>query len=318
MTEVVLEHGLRFCRIPAGTLVMGLNDGDPDERPVHEVSCSEFWMSETTISWFDYARLMGWSPPPAGFPPKSEHGDEEMALFYLSQANKIRLQYCEDKTVRARDWHAHVGEASAAAIFGKPAREDDTAFGYTQKPLVAVSWQEAEELCAKLSSTSVEFRLPTEAEWEWAARSGLVGKRYAWGDEPPTKERCDFERFDEFSIQPSRTYPPNGYGLFAMCGSVWEWTRDEYDALAYSHAPPPAEPITLPEGRSVSDMQIRRMRGRVLRGGSWADGADAVTTSFRMSRESRHWRSAGWGAHLTPNIGFRIVRTPRTNPGRSL
>lgn len=71
-----------------------------------------------------------------------------------------------------------------------------------------------------------------------------------------------------------------------MCGSVWEWTRDEYDALAYSHTPPPAGPMTLPDRRSVRGRQIQRARGRVLRGGSWADGADAVTTSFRMSREA--------------------------------
>jgi sulfatase modifying factor 1 len=278
------------------------------------VDVGEFWLSATTISWFDYARLMGWSPPPACFPPESEcSGLDKMALFHLNEANKIRLQYCEDKTIHARDWHAHdpnmrVGNAPAEAVFGKPARESDDAYRYSLKPMVAVSWQEAAELCAKLSTPSVTYRLPTEVEWEKAARGGFVGKRYAWGNEQPTPDRCDFDRFDEFSIKASRALPPNAYGLHAMCGSVWEWTLDEYDALGYAGAPPPTQLPPPPEGRTGHAKGDQWLREHVLRGGSWADGAEACTVSFRMSRGSANWRDAIWGANLAPNIGFRVAR----------
>lgn len=334
MSDIV-EHGIRFCHVPPGPFLMGSAEGDPDEQPVHEVDVGEFWLSETPISWFDYARLMGWSTPPDFGPPDKElAGLGRFAGFHVAQANKIRLQYCEDKTLRARDWHAHAagqGKSgqSTQALFGKPLREDDSTFAYSQKPMVAVSWQDAEELCAKLSTGTIKYRLPTEAEWEKAARGGLVGCRYSWGNEPPTSERCDFNRFHEFSIKPSRTYPPNGYGLYAMCGSVWEWTNDVYDALAYAKAPPPRQSLASEEKTSgpsrptglgrvlgalginkpkTSEPRPRQEPERVLRGGSWADCAEAVTVSFRMSRASTSWRTDGWGRHIAPNIGFRICR----------
>ena len=94
-----------------------------------------------------------------------------------------------------------------------------------------------------------------------------------------------------------RTFPPNGYGLYAMSGGVWEWTADWYDASYYSMSPA-NDPTGPSEGRA-----------RVLRGGSWADCADAVSVSFRMARESRSWRDGTWGRHLAPNLGFRLCRT---------
>jgi formylglycine-generating enzyme required for sulfatase activity len=163
------------------------------------------------------------------------------------------------------------------------------------------------ELCNKLSNARVTYRLPTEAEWEKAARGGLAGKHYAWGDDLPTPDRCDFNRFDEFSIKPCRALPPNGYGLYAMCGSVWEWTLDEYDALGYAGAPAPTRPSVSYAGKGPGK-RIVDLPQRVLRGGSWADGAEACTVSFRMSRGSVSWRDAAWGAKLAPNIGFRIAR----------
>src|SRR5262245_2813260 len=315
MSDTIVEHGLTFCRIPAGRFLMGSEDGDPDDRPVREVDVGEVWRSATTISWFDYARLMGWKSPPACFPPEAEcAGLSEMALFHLNEANKIRLQYCEDETVRARDWHAHdpnlqVGGWPAEAVFGKPDRESDAAYRYSSKPMVAVSWQEACELCMKLSTPGVAYHLPTEEEWEKAARGGLDAKHYPWGDEPPTSDRCDFNRFDEFSIKPSLALPPNGYGLYAMCGSVWEWTLDVYDALGYTGAPPPTRPSAPPDSRTGRSKRDHGLPEHVLRGGSWADGPEACTVSFRMSRGSVSWRDAMSGGSLAPNIGFRIART---------
>jgi formylglycine-generating enzyme len=136
----------------------------------------------------------------------------------------------------------------------------------------------------------VRYTLPTERQWEKAARGGLIGCRYPWGNEAPTSERCDFGRFEPFAIKPSRTFAPNGYGLYAMCGSVWEWTASYYDG---TKSRPGLEPNEW-----------------VLRGGSWTDPAEVVTVSFRMSRpcDLSRWPLSN---HLAPNIGFRLCRVER-------
>jgi formylglycine-generating enzyme required for sulfatase activity/ADP-ribosylglycohydrolase len=285
----VEEHGLRFCYIPAGLFLMGAEHGDPDERPVHPVRTGPYWLTETPISWDDYCRLMNWVPPPRGCPEPI--GPDPR--WDIVEGRKIRLQYCEDETLRAVDWHAHDEQCRAQLRFSSPARENpEQPHGYQQKPMVAVTWKQAEALAAQLSSGGVEFGLPTEAEWEKAARGGLIGRRFPWGDEAPTPERCDFGRFQEFSIQPPSRFPPNGYGLRAMVGTVWEWTADFYDALAYQGRLPLLAP-----GRE-----------RVLRGGSWADCPEVTTVSFRASRHA--------DSSLAPNIGFRLCRRVVSGPAR--
>ncbi len=294
----VQQHGLTFRYIPGGCYLMGSAHGDPDERPEHVVRLRPFRLSETAVSWSAFCLLSGWSPPPDGWPPEQgppRSGGFDRAAFHLSEANKIRLQYCEDGTTQATDWHAHTGRAPG--LFGVPRREDPRRpERYDRKPMVAVSWQEAEVLTQRLSGSGVRYRLPTEAEWEAAARGGFIGQRYPWGDAPPTAGLCDFGRFDDFSIRPMRRLPCNGYGLYGMSGGVWEWTADWYDALYYQDSPRD-DPRGPDEGRE-----------RVLRGGSWADCAEVVTVSFRMSRESTPWWTGQWGKNEAPNIGFRLCR----------
>jgi formylglycine-generating enzyme len=307
----VVEHGIRFRYIPAGTSLVGSATGEPDERPVHPVRLGDYWLAETAVSWATYCDLAGWTPPPTGLPTERvdrRPGDRVDAEWFVREANKIRLQYCEDATTKATDWHAHaprhdwvnMGTGTAVdswSLFGRPARDDPRRpWRYDRKPMVAVAWQDAQDMCARLTTSDVWYGLPTEAEWERAARGGLAGRTYPWGDEPPTPDRCDFDRFDEFAILPMRRLPPNGYGLYGMAGSVWEWTADWYDAQYYA-ASPASDPTGPPDGEE-----------KVLRGGSWADCGSVVTASFRMSRGSKAWRDAGWGPHLAPNIGFRICR----------
>jgi formylglycine-generating enzyme required for sulfatase activity len=294
----VVEHGIVYRYIPGGVFLMGRSDGEADERPWHPVWLVPYWMSETPISWATYCRLMDWEPPPHGAPrePPAAAGEFDRAAFHLYEANKLRLQYCEDQTTAARDWHAHT--PGAAAIFGTPTRRDpETAWQYAAKPMVAVAWQEAEELARHLSNKTVRYDLPTEAQWEKAARGGLIAARHAWGDDPPNAQRCDFDRFGRFAILPMRTFPPNGYGLYAVNGGVWEWTGDWYDREYYAQSPQhdPTGPATGEE--------------KVLRGGSWADCAEVVTVSYRMSRASSSWRQGEWSRSLAPNIGFRLCRT---------
>jgi formylglycine-generating enzyme required for sulfatase activity len=264
--------------------MLGRTDGDPDERPVHPVAVSGFWLTEAPLSWDDYCRILGWSPPPKSEPadPPAPKRTTWGATFYVGEANRIRRLYCEDLTSDARKAHERFYEQRT----------------YQTKPMVAVGWQDAEEVAAALSGDGdgARYRLPTEAEWETAARGGLVGRRHPWGDDPPTGETCDVDRFDELGILPSRSLPPNGYGLYAMCGGVWEWTADWYDARYYDQCPPDN-----PTGPATGEQ-------KAIRGGSWTDCADVATVSFRASRASVGWRAEDWGQEMTANIGFRLCR----------
>jgi formylglycine-generating enzyme required for sulfatase activity len=279
----VREHGLVFRYVPGGPFLMGSRDGEPDEQPLHPVWLAPYWMAEVPISWADYCRLMDWEEPPEAWPRQEL---ERREAFVLHEENKIRYHYCVDPPPgqESRRWRRR----------RPPPGADD--LHYETRPMVAVGWQAAEDLARKLSTGKVCYYLPTEAQWEKAARGGLIGARHAWGDEPPLTDNCDFNRFHDFEIRPSKTFPPNGYGLYAMNGGVWEWTADWYDRDYYRHAA-----AHDPKGPEKGEE-------KVLRGGSWADCADVVTVSFRMSRDSSHWRADRFGAQFAPNLGFRLCR----------
>jgi formylglycine-generating enzyme len=294
------EHGLVFRYVPTGTFLMGSTRGDLDEQPVRAVGVEGFWMTDVPISWAHYCELMGWVAPPQGVPKDGE------GSFMLAQENKIRLQYCESETLAARSWHRHADPTRLGEV---PRRAEAGALDYSVKPMVAVSWQAAEALGEQLSGDAVHYGLPTEAEWERAARGGFSGKRYSWGDEPPDPSRCDFGHYGSFVIRPPRELPPNGYGLYGMCGGVWEWTADFYDALAY-HPQRPSPTFT-------------QASPRTLRGGSFTDDALAVTVSFRMALTASHWSApprderGHRSEHDTPNVGFRLVRREGAGPRRA-
>jgi formylglycine-generating enzyme len=305
----IVEHGIAFRYIPAGTFLMGSDTGDPDERPVHPVQLDAYWLSETPISWAKHCELQGWEPPPSGKPPdyeeivqkilNKETTPEEQDYFRQGPDRKLCLQYCENETIQAYDWHRHSPEdiwtqagkeVTAREIFGEvPRKHRERPWGYDEKPVVALGWKDAVTAAERASTAQALYRLPTEAEWEKAARGGLINARYPWGDDPPSPYRCDFDRFEQFSIQKMWTFPPNGYGLYGMSGGVWEWTSDWYSAGYYAESPrynPPGPT----EGQE-----------KVLRGGSWADCGDALRVSFRMSYRD----------YSTPTIGYRLCRVRR-------
>jgi formylglycine-generating enzyme required for sulfatase activity len=159
---------------------------------------------------------------------------------------------------------------------------------YARHPVVYVPWEDASTFCQWTGG-----RLPTDAEWEKAARGGLEGRLYPWGDEEPVPARQarNGANYDRYSgdIQPVGSYAPNGYGLYDMAGNVWEWVADWYWFGGYG-----VSPEKNPQGpESGVD--------RVLRGGSWLD----VAANIRVAD-----REMAAPDYATSVIGFRCASTP--------
>ncbi len=134
---------------------------------------------------------------------------------------------------------------------------NDPNFNHPQQPVVAVSWFEAAKYCEWLrSATSRHYRLPTEAEWERAARGGVEDQLYPWGDTPP-QSLPNYETRWKSSPEPVAQYAPNGFGLHDCCENVHEWCSDWYQADYYA-----ISPERNPRGAESGER-------RASRGGSW-------------------------------------------------
>ena len=256
-----------LVEIPSGPFLMGSSDGGDDERPVHEVYLDEYQIAAKPVSHDEYARFIddtGYRAP----------GVEDLPLVATaagSEGIRAFLQMCEGYA-----WHD-----------GRPPELK------RHHPVTLVRHQDAEAYCDWLSRmTARTVRLPTEAEWEKAARAGLSGCRYPWGDRLD-RQRANFLSDPSLRAQGGtsdpRQHPPNGFGLYDMAGNVWEWVQDWYDPEYYASSPrenPPGPPAG----------QLR-----VLRGGSWlvAD-VRMLTCSYRHKVPPDTYSYA---------IGFRIVCT---------
>jgi len=165
--------------------------------------------------------------------------------------------------------------------FGDPA--------YDAYPVVYVDWTQAGTYCKWVGG-----RLPTEAEWEYAARGGLEGKTYPWGDDSPVctegaPNGAQYGPCAENGAIAVKTFSPNGFNLFDMAGNVWEWVGDWYSSDYYQNSP--ADNPTGPESGS----------SRVLRGGSWVNVDSVLRVSYRLWNLPDNFYS---------DIGFRCVRSP--------
>ena len=181
-------------------------------------------------------------------------------------------------------------DACVAAAVCPPARE---AWGRGAMPLVNVSWDEAKQYLAWLSQLSgKEYRLPTEAEWEFAARA-RSHTRYSWGEESGTNnascDGCGAKWF--LQTAPAGSFKPNAFGLYDVHGNVWEWVEDSWHEN-YEGAP----------ADGSAWLQDADPTFRVIRGGSWHNDTDLVRSAIRFKRHHKV---------QFDTLGFRVARTMR-------
>jgi len=180
--------------------------------------------------------------------------------FFLAATQVTNTEY--DRFVRAT--------ASLPPVFWQDANFNDP-----QQPVAGVSWHEAVRYCEWLSSVSGRsYRLPTEAEWELAARGGLEQKNFPWGDDSP-QSLPDYTRRWQTGPEPVARYSPNAFGLYNMCDNVHEWCSDWYDPNYYA-----VSPERNPRGPGQSPLKPARKSSR---GGSWRHHVKVARCSARSS-----------------------------------
>ncbi|MBN9077267.1 MAG: sulfatase modifying factor 1 (C-alpha-formyglycine- generating enzyme 1) [Rhizobiales bacterium 65-79] len=282
-------HLIEQVALPGGRFLMGdtMGDGYPGdgERPVHPVSVSPFTIDATSVTNDDFARFV----EATGYRTEAE-------IFGYSAVFHLALQADENDILGQpprTPWWLGVAEAD----WRRPNGRKSSIEGLGDHPVVHVSWNDAQAYCRWAGR-----RLPTEAEWEYAARGGLAGKRHPWGDDllgGEGEHRCNiwqgtFPTVNDgadgwLATAPVRSYAPNGYGLWQMIGNVWEWCADWYDPCYYARSP--EENPTGPEIGSV----------RCLRGGSYLCHVSYCNRYRNAARSSNTPDSSA------ANIGFRTV-----------
>jgi formylglycine-generating enzyme required for sulfatase activity len=219
--------------IPGGTFLMGSADFYPEERPVHEVTVDGFWMDEHQVTVAEFRRFVketGYVTvaerplDPTDYPDADPNLLVPGSLVFRKTNGPVPLDDYRNW------WHWMPG-----AQWRHPSGPESGLDGKDRHPVTHVAWDDVIAYAAWAGK-----ELPTEAEWEFAARGGLEGKTYAWGDEFAPKgkmmantwqgefpwQNLMLDKYDGTS--PVKSFPSNGYGLFDMAGNVWEWTSDYY------------------------------------------------------------------------------------------
>lgn len=303
--------------IPGGTFMMGADNEQarPDEYPKHRVTVDGFWMDATEVTnaqFREFVEATGyvttaerkpdWEELKKQLPPGTPRPPEELlvasSLVFTAPAYQVQLNNVAQwwSWVQGADWRHPEGPGSS--IEGKD-----------EYPVVHVSWDDAMAY-AKWAGK----RLPTEAEWEWAARGGLEEKTYPWGDEHvdagkpkanswqgrfPDKNTLKDQYYD---AAPVKSFPANGYGLYDMAGNVWEWCSDWYRHDYYKTVSR-KEGVKNPQGPDSSfDPDEPLVPKRVQRGGSFLCH-DSYCSSYRVSARMKSSQDTGLS-----HAGFRCVK----------
>jgi formylglycine-generating enzyme required for sulfatase activity len=251
----------RMVLVPTGVFHMGSTTGAPDEQPVHQVETVPFLMDVHLVTNRQFERFV-------------------QATGHVTDAEREGKGWAYDGkrfsfTIKGADWR-------------HPHGPDDSLAGREAWPVVQVSWTDAVAYCKWAGKL-----LPTEAQWERAARGKLEGKVYPWGDEDPDT-RASFGGAAGH-IEPVGKFPPNAFGLLDMAGNAWEWCADWYDNNYYK-----VSPTRDPSGPSSGS-------AKVLRGGMWYGTANHLRCAYRF-RSDPVRRDACYG--------FRTCLPLAMGPGR--
>jgi formylglycine-generating enzyme len=292
-----------MVRIPGGTFWMGSENGQSDEKPVHQVFLDGFWMDRTEVTNEQFAGFIqatGYvttaerKPDPKDFPGAPAEKLVAGSLVFSPPPTEVGLD-------NHAAWWSYVSQAN----WRQPEGPDSSIQGREKHPVVQVSWEDAAAYARWAGK-----RLATEAEWEYAARGGLEHQLYAWGKEqiphgtwqaniwqgqfPMENTRDDGFR----GTAPVASFPPNGYGLYDMAGNVWEWCADWYLPDYYARSP-----LRNPRGPDSSfDPNEPGVSKRVQRGGSYLC-SDVYCVGYRPAARMKCSPDTSLS-----HTGFRCVR----------
>jgi formylglycine-generating enzyme required for sulfatase activity len=307
--------------IPGGEFSMGAADpmgadgndvgmrATADSRPIHRVFVDGFWMDRTEVTNQQFGAFVGATgyvtvaertPRAEDFPGAPPENLVAGSVVFSNPGHPVPL----DNHLR---WWSYV----KGADWRHPLGPDSSIAGREQVPVVHVAYEDAEAY-ARWAHT----RLPTEAEWEFAARGGRSGELYPWGNEFrkdgvwnanthqghfPDRDSGE----DAFEgIGPVAQFPPNGYGLYDVAGNVWEWVSDWYRPDYYAQLAAAGGVVRNPTGPDSSlDPDEPREPKRVMRGGSF------LCTEQYCSRYMVGTRGKGEVSTGTNHVGFRTVRS---------
>ncbi len=305
--------------IPGGTFLMGSEDFYPEEGPVHEVTVDGFWMGRHVVTNEQFARFVeatGYVTVaerplnPADYPGAPAENLVPGALVFNRSRGPVDLT---DYT----NWWAWTPGTS----WRHPRGPQSSLDGLAQHPVVHIAYEDAEAY-AKWAGRE----LPTEAEWERAARGGLEGKKFTWGDEhfPDGKAMANSwqgefpwqnKLLDGFEgTSPVGSFPANGFGLFDMAGNVWEWTSDWFvhhhaNEIAQACCGPAVNPRITSSKKSYDPRQPQfRIPRRVVKGGSHLC---APNYCLRYRPAARQPQMVDTGMS---HIGFRCILRAKGTP----
>jgi formylglycine-generating enzyme required for sulfatase activity len=310
-----IHQGMVF--IKSGTFQMGGDNEEaaPDEYPKHKVTVHGFWMDETEVTNAKFARFVqatgyvtiaerkpNWEELKKQLPEGTPKPDDSVlvpaSLVFAAPLEEVPLNDYSQwwQWQKGADWR-------------HPQGPDSNIEGKENYPVVHISWLDAQAYCKWAGK-----RLPTEAEWEWAARGGLQNKLYPWGNEGLEEGKIKANTWqghfpnenkaaDGFSgAAPVKSFAPNSFGLYDMAGNVWEWCQDWYSNSYYTTPNKPGG-ITNPKGPLKSyDPEEPLAQKRVIRGGSFLCNA-SYCTGYRVARRMKSTEDSGM-----EHLGFRCVQ----------